>query len=176
MRWPERFQGGRRVASLVQIQDLAATVLAAAGLDPDEIRAKAPEAENLLPLATGEKQRVRDWAACVYRNTGIKEGGVYFDPEIHATMFMDERFKLGVYHDVNGSPGAETEGVLYDMQEDPDELHNLWADPAYRDVRLRLTERMLDWQVAQELRYGRRGSDLQPAASQRIIQDPTRDK
>ena len=176
MRWPAGFAGGVRVSSLVQIQDLAATILAAAGLDPDDVRAKAPEAESLLPLATGEKQRVRDWAACIYRNTGIKEGGVYFDPEIHATMFMDERHKLGVYHDVSEAPGTATEGVLYDMQADPNELHNLWADPAYRSVRLGLTERLLDWQVAQELRYGRRGSDLQPNASQRIIQDPTRDK
>jgi arylsulfatase A-like enzyme len=176
MRWPEGFAPGARISSLVQIQDLAATILAATGLDPADIRAKAPEAENLLPLATREQERVRDWAACIYRNTGIREGGVYFDPAIHATMFMDEKYKLGVYHDVNESPGGATEGVLYDMERDPNELNNLWSDPAYRDVRLELTGRMLDWEVSEELRYGRRGVDLQPNGSQRIIQDPTRDR
>ena len=176
MRWPAAFGGGRRISSLVQMQDLAATILSAAGLDAGDIREKAPEAENLVPPAAGERERVRDWAACIYRNTGIKEGGVYFDPQIHATMFMDERYKLGVYHDVAGSPGEGTEGVLYDMQEDPEERNNLWSDPAHREIRLRLTERMLDWEVSEELRYGRRGLDLQPDSSQRIIQDPTRDR
>jgi arylsulfatase len=183
MRWPERFDGGNRVQSLVQIQDIAATILTAAGLETDAVREHAPDAGDLSPLAASERDRIRDWAACIYRNTGIKEGGMYFDPEIHATMFMDERYKLSLYHDIDstgphGRPIAQMsdtqgthrpQGTLYDMQSDPDETVNLWSDPVYRDIRIGLTRRMLDWSVSQEVRYGRRGPDHLPSPAQQVM-------
>ncbi len=173
-RWPARFAGGRSVDSLVQLHDIAATVLAAAGLSGDDVRAHAPDAESLLPLATGERDRVRDWATCSYRNTGIRLGAVSFDPPIHATMFMDERYKLGVYHAVRGVSG--TEGVLYDMVDDPNETRNLWDDPEYQTIRMNLTQRMLDWEIGQELEWGPRGGVDEPEAAGRILKDPTRDR
>jgi len=161
----------------VQVHDLAATILSAAGLDPVAVKEFAPESADLTPLAMQKQERVRDWAGSLYRNTGISEGGVYFDPQIHATMFMDERYKLSVYHDIDLDGSLpEPRGTLYDMISDPDERVNLWSDRAYTEVRLRLTERMLDWEVSQELKYGRRSTDIQPNASQRVINDPTRDK
>ena len=158
----------------MQLHDIAATVLAAAGLSGDDVRAHAPDAESLLPLATGERDRVRDWATCSYRNTGIRLGAVSFDPPIHATMFMDERYKLGVYHAVRGVSG--TEGVLYDMVDDPNETRNLWDDPEYQTIRMNLTQRMLDWEIGQELEWGPRGGVDEPEAAGRILKDPTRDR
>jgi len=35
-------------------------------------------------------------------------------------------------------------GELFDLQEDPQELHNLWNDAAYRSVRNDLTAALLD--------------------------------
>ena len=177
MRWPARYSGRQRVSSLVQVHDLAATILSAAGLDPVAVKEFAPESADLTPLAMQKQERVRDWAGSLYRNTGISEGGVYFDPQIHATMFMNERYKLSVYHDVDFDGSLpEPRGTLYDMISDPDERVNLWNDRAYTEVRLRLMERMLDWEVSQELKYGRRSTDVQPNSSQRVINDPTRDK
>ena len=47
-------------------------------------------------------------------------------------------------------------GELYDLVEDPDELHNLYDVEAYRDIRQELEEQLLDWYA--ETRFRR--SDL----------------
>jgi len=35
------------------------------------------------------------------------------------------------------------DGEMYDVQNDPNEMHNLYHDPNFRDLKLELTERML---------------------------------
>jgi arylsulfatase A-like enzyme len=42
-------------------------------------------------------------------------------------------------------PGDVSE--LYDLSQDPRELHNRYGESSYRDIRLSLTARMLDWYV-----------------------------
>jgi len=37
--------------------------------------------------------------------------------------------------------------LLFDERRDPDWLHNVAEDPAYRDAALRLARRMLDWRL-----------------------------
>jgi len=44
--------------------------------------------------------------------------------------------------------GALDEGELYDHRTDPDETKNLWHDPGYRDIRLDLVERLLQFTLA----------------------------
>ena len=52
------------------------------------------------------------------------------------------------------------EGELYDMQSDPQELDNLWADPAHADVRWYLSQRLLDWTTSVDTTYnGARGGE-----------------
>jgi len=164
MRWPERFGGKRRVDGLVQCHDLAATVLRAAGLSERDVHEAAPDAHDLLPLAAGQADSVRDHAVCCYRNSGLStepSRTPYWDPPIHATMFRDQRYKLNVWHNArNDAPPAG--GELYDMDKDPQELHNLWADPEHAGVRQALTERLLDWLAAQERRLGSRGGQWLP--------------
>jgi hypothetical protein len=36
-------------------------------------------------------------------------------------------------------------GELYDLEKDPNQFENLYDDPACRDVRLKLTEMLLEW-------------------------------
>ena len=61
------------------------------------------------------------------------------EPETVARSVMrrDGRFKYVFRFDGDNE--------LYDMQEDPQEYHNLWKDPAYETVRSRLTEETLRW-------------------------------
>jgi hypothetical protein len=40
---------------------------------------------------------------------------------------------------------GQEEGELYDLRQDPDELWNLWSDPAYDEVKRELTLRLLEW-------------------------------
>jgi arylsulfatase len=148
MRWPARFEAGRRVAGLVQLHDLAATIMDAAGATEAERAAWMPDAASLLPLADGAAERVRDYAVCCYRNSGRTHTG-YYDPPINGTMYRDERYKLNLFH-TPPAAGTGPEGELYDMVADPGERVNLWDDPAYAGIRVDLTARLADWLMSQE--------------------------
>ncbi|MBZ0291156.1 MAG: sulfatase-like hydrolase/transferase [Anaerolineae bacterium] len=163
MRWPEGgIAGGRRITSLVQLHDLAATILDVAGMAEAERLQWMPDAASLLPVADGSEESVRDYAVCCYRNSGISTTG-YWDPPIHATMFRDETFKLNIFHN---SP--EPEGELYHMLDDPQELHNLWDQPAYSAVQAQMTRRLADWLSSQERYLGARGGEQLPTPGQKI--------
>ncbi len=143
MRWPGRFGGGRRVGGLVQSHDLAATMLAAAGATSAQRESWMPEALDLLPLADGVREEGHDFAVCCYRNTGINSANAYWDPPINATMVRDARFKLTCFQDPCGGPPA---GELFDLESDPDELRNLWHDPALEKCRARLVNEAMAWE------------------------------
>ena len=144
MRWPARMPAGRRIEALVQLHDLAATILAAGGVEPDFLADVIPCARDLAPLTVGETTAVHDQAVCLYRGSGIDEGNVYFDPPINGTMLRHDHWKLNLYHDP-ADAARIIEGELYDMRADPDELEDLWNSAAHRDVRRRLTEMLADW-------------------------------
>ncbi len=167
MRWPARFEGNHRVRSLVQPHDLAATILSAAGLPPEDLAQIMPESRSLLKLASGEVDPIRDYAVCCYRNSGLTYGHGYWDPPIHATMFRDERYKVNVYH-APGFGAGPIEGELYDMVEDPAEIYNLWDDAGMAAVRQTLIERLADWLGGQERRLGARGGERLPTLAQQM--------
>ena len=139
VRWPGVATPGRR-SELVQWVDLAPTFLQAAGLDIPAWYQGA----SLVPLIAGENVPWRDWALCQYRDSGHS-----YDPPVHVTMLRHDRWKLVVHH---GSPSTARErtGELYDLEADPNELTNLWHDPAHRDVRTALQELLIDVLVATE--------------------------
>jgi len=166
VRWPGRFPGGKRLRSLVQLHDLAATLAAAAGCSPEDVTAAMPESRDLMPLCTGQAAKLHDFAVCCYRNSGIFDNREYADPAIHATMIRDDRYKLNLYH--GPSSGPHVEGELYDMETDITEVNNLWRQPRYQKVRAGLTEQLLRWLADQELRLGSRGGEIFPAPSERV--------
>ena len=119
-----------------------------------------PESMDLLALIQQGKsyENYRGYAVCVYRNSGYGPGHKYFDPPIYATMFRDERFKLNVYH--NSSGDGNSEGELYDMENDPHEMNNLWNNVEYAEVKAGLLQRLLDRMVENNVRnFGSRGGE-----------------
>jgi uncharacterized sulfatase len=46
-------------------------------------------------------------------------------------------------------------GELFDLQEDPQEMHNLWDDPGYSSVRDELTAHLLDQVIMSDSRLPR---------------------
>jgi hypothetical protein len=58
-------------------------------------------------------------------------------PDCRLFMIRDERFKL--IHATGYRP------ILYDLATDPDEFHDLGADPAHQETRERLTRALMDW-------------------------------
>lgn len=155
-RWPGRVDPGTTVDAPVQLNDIAATVVAAAGCEPPWSPEEEPlVGQDLLPLIRGEVDRVRDDTVCLYRNTGINRIDRDWDPPLNGSMILRDGLKLSLFHD-EPEPGAR--GELYDLERDPDELVNLWDDPDYADRRTDLLLALVDWLARHESAYlGSRG-------------------
>jgi arylsulfatase A-like enzyme len=105
----------------VTLTDSTATILALAGLDP----APAVDSRSLLPLVAGEQPEWADDVLCEFH-------GHHFPyPQ---RMLRDRRYKLVV------NPDSVSE--LYDLELDPDELHNRFEHPELREVRDRMMRRL----------------------------------
>jgi len=121
---------GRRSPALVELFDLAPTVLDACGV----ARPDGMQARSLWPMVTGQAplDRHRDDVYCEFYNPRPKHTGAS-----SATMVRTERYKIVVDH-------TDSLGELYDMVADPGENRNLWDDPAYADVKAHLLKRVCD--------------------------------
>lgn len=161
------FGGGQTVQGLVQLHDLAATMLHLAGANPADIARWMPAARDIAPLARGDVAEVHPFIVCPYRNSGINDQGVHWDPEIHATMVRSGRHKLHIYHPVVGhQPNACLR--LYDLHADPQERHDLSGDPAAQNTLLALQQQFTEWLLAIERAQGGRGGQATPQPDQRI--------
>jgi len=118
---------------LVQLMDLAPTILELGGLEvPDNW-----EARSLLPLLGVGEPPAGPFREHVYAELGrdhIQSSAEYL------IMRRDPHRKWVVY------PGTD-EGELYDLDADPGETRNLWANPAHRAQRERAVAEMLEWSV-----------------------------
>jgi arylsulfatase A-like enzyme len=90
-----------------------------AGLGPLE----GASGRSLTPLLRGEAVELHD---CVFSEYGPR------------VMARTHEWKLVLYL-------GETYGELYDLVDDPDELHNLYAAPEAAAAKGRMLERTMDW-------------------------------
>lgn len=128
-RWPGRVRAGLRSDALVELTDIVPTLLDAVGLAPGRL----VTGRTLLPLLTGagQGQPHRSFVRAEFHDAqGLRAPGTRMSA---ATMFRDARWKLVVYH----SHGV---GELYDLDDDPDELVNLWDVPSLAATKVRLLE------------------------------------
>ncbi len=148
---PGRFkQAGTQ--ALASFLDFAPTILDLAGVDIPEGRVPAePECaqqlpawpgRSIAPLLLGEADRVRSLAL-------VENDEDYLGLKLR-TLITD-RYKLTAYP---GQPWGE----LFDLQEDPTELHNLWNDSAYGGLRQELQLRLLEELVSTDSVLPRRMS------------------
>ena len=170
-RWPGRLEGGRRSRALVQLHDLAATCLSAAGFGDEEICARMPDARPLDSIgAAGDADYAafHDTVVCAYRNSGIDDTGRSWDPPMDATMIRRGRHKLHAYHPVAGRQ-ERCVYRLYDLEADPREEQDLASDPAQAAVLAGLKDDLLEWLHRAEVRNGCRGGVAVPAADQLVV-------
>ncbi|MFO8008290.1 MAG: sulfatase-like hydrolase/transferase [Candidatus Brocadiia bacterium] len=127
--WPGHVESGVRSPALIELADLAPTVLEAAGLE----RHPAMQTRSLWPLLTGEEpaDHFRDDIYCEYYNSNPHASPVFL------TMVRTQDHKLVVCH-------GEGTGELYDLERDPTETHNLWDEPDYAGVKTDMLVRMTD--------------------------------
>ncbi len=119
IRWPHQIKPGTTNDEMVQNLDFAQTFLEAAGIKaPDDM-----QGESLIPLLKGD---TASWSReAVYYH-------YYEYPSVHMVKrhyaIVTKEFKLvHFYYDVD-------EWELYDRLKDPQEMNNVYADPAYADI------------------------------------------
>ena len=135
-RAPERFQTGIVSQGLVELMDIAPTVLELAGIPVPKLM----QGRSLLPILTGQvtPDRHRDFARAEFFAPGpddtSRSGQI-------GLMYRDRRWKLLTTHPMDTNTG---DCALFDMENDPWEFNNLWNDPAYSDIVHDLTVRSLE--------------------------------
>ena len=125
--WPKQIRDPLNSEALVELVDLAPTLLEAAGLDiPDSMQGR-----SLWPLLRGETDTHKSHVISQYYDT------LNLPNKTHGSMCFDGRYKTMIYHDLKT-------GELYDLESDPDELHDLWLDPESAGLRAELISRHQD--------------------------------
>lgn len=128
------YKGGVAVEELVSTESLPKTILALAGVDVGDKMI----GENLLDVVTGNNDNRPNE---IYAQ--ISESRI-------GRVVRTADYKYAVYAPgVNGGEAAAADlyadDFLYDLKKDPNELHNLIQDEAYRAVKTMLREKLLDW-------------------------------
>jgi arylsulfatase A-like enzyme len=134
--WPGRFPAGLKSDALVELIDLAPTLLSLGGAAiPDRVQGR-----TLLPILMqgSDPSQHRAYVRSEYFHTLNPDvpGREHFNGS-YATMLRDHRYKLVVYH-------GHDVGELFDLDEDPGEFENLWDSGAHEGVRFDLMKRSFD--------------------------------
>jgi arylsulfatase A-like enzyme len=129
---------GTADARFVEAIDVVPTILDALSLDPAE---HLVEGRSLLPLTRGSL--AHPWRDAVVSELdwtfrGARRRLGHPTGQHHAWMLRDARWKY-----VHWTSGHRPQ--LFDLAADPEEFHDLGADPAHEGVREAMRERLLGW-------------------------------
>ena len=116
MRYPKEIKAGQRVKDLVLNLDLAPTFLDFAGVDiPDEM-----QGASMKPLVDGSENV--DWRESIYYH--YYQATAWHNVPRHYGVRTD-RYKLINFYEL------EDAWEMYDLQEDPHEVNNIYGQPAF---------------------------------------------
>lgn len=126
---PGMFKKNLRSEALVELVDLAPTLLEATGI-------KIPyymQGKSLLSLLKGRSSpnKHKMYIISEYNDA------LALPDKTHGSMYFDGRYKIIVYHN-------HDVGELYDLETDPGEFNNLWELPDYRELKCTLMKKHFD--------------------------------
>lgn len=145
MRWPQRLSPGQKSQQLVSNMDCPATFLEAAGTSFNG----PVDAQSLLALFDGQ--------GAVQPQTGRQDllcetHGHHWEPVVGRAI-VSERYRYAAYQ-YHGRPDyldeVDTSAAmeeLYDLEQDPYQLHNLAHDPAAQPILASHRRRLEAWQA-----------------------------
>lgn len=139
--WPERFKKGLRAKGMVELTDLAPTLLEACGAPVYE----GMQGKSFLPILTGEKDADHHRDDVFYEYYRAIPNGYRNQGFAYLTGVRNKKYALtSVHGDLTAH--HENTGELYDLIKDPGEVNNLWNEPsairAKIDMLKLLTDRM----------------------------------
>ena len=129
--WKDRFQADIRADCLMELIDIAPTLLEASGLEiPEYIQGR-----TLLPILLGQAPagQHRDYVFSEYYNAWTHKHS-------YGSMLRTREEKMVVYHGTD-------QGELYDLKSDPDEFENLWSDASHAELKMRMMKACFDASV-----------------------------
>lgn len=147
--WRGHIPGGAEINNIASLLDFVPTILDICDLDmPEGDTPPMRQTENELPALPGKS------LLDIFSEDAVPRDHVVIENDedyigLRLRTYITDRYKLTVY------PGKEY-GELFDLDEDPDELHNRWDDEAYQDVKKELFGEFLDAYVRQEVPLPRR--------------------
>ncbi|MBN2003826.1 MAG: sulfatase-like hydrolase/transferase [Anaerolineae bacterium] len=156
MRWPAVIEPGRVCRAQMQNVDLAPTLFDATGITPPE--GVQPDSVSWLPLLTGETDIVHEdlffefgYARAVqagrWRYIALRypqhllhamESGALNEAPNH----INDRLQNQMCIAIEAYPAYFDPDQLFDIENDPDEQHNLAGDPAYAGVLANMKQRL----------------------------------
>jgi arylsulfatase A-like enzyme len=132
VRWPGVVRPGAELNELVSNIDTFPSVLGMLDVPPPEKYKQ--EGMNFAPLLRG---RLVNWRTAVFGQYDLHNGGLAYMRSIHTG-----KWNLVRHHFANGMD------ELYDLENDPGEMKNLYNSAAHREVRDQLQARLREWQRA----------------------------
>ncbi|MCR8667674.1 arylsulfatase [Aestuariibaculum sp. M13] len=126
MKWPDHIKASLVTDEVVSQVDIMATLSKIVGADlPDNA---APDSYNLLPLLNGEEYQKPLREATVHNTFdskwGIRKGDwIYINSSSGGHRDMPEAFK-----NLTGYTDFDTEGILFNMKNDPEQRTNLYNE------------------------------------------------
>ena len=138
IRWPGHFEAGQTHDGVVSLIDFAPTILDIAEVPiPEGPKPREPVSPDELtpwpgrsrvPVLTGQEKPSGETALVEDDQDGLG---------FRLRTFVTDRYRLTAY-------SGQTYGELFDLQEDPQELRNLWDEPDHRAIRDELRLALLD--------------------------------
>ena len=133
--WPGHFKPGLVSDALVELTDVAPTLLEICGLEqPHRMQGR-----SLLSILNGETTTHREYVRSEYYHVLMPREENDFEGT-YGTMLRTDRYKLVVYH-------GHGLGELFDLEDDPGEFINRWDDPDYQQIRFELLLKSYDAQA-----------------------------
>jgi arylsulfatase A-like enzyme len=135
-------EGSEQVVSLL---DFAPTVLDYAGVDPEVLNMRKPPHSENGPKSEWPGLPGRSLRSLIDTGDPLDERPAIceYDEDwksarmVRRRTIVTGRWKLSIFPKLG-------DGLLIDLQEDPDETRNLWDNPSYAEVQADLTARLLE--------------------------------
>lgn len=134
---------GERTSALFSFTDIVPTLLDIAGIEDHNMALDGVSQKSVL---SGDKESIRsvvsihhptsneqDKYSCTYGDNELNAATI--DADLHS--IVTQRWKLVYY-------AGQKEGLLFDLDNDPQELNNLYNQDTYLKVQYQLEKRLLD--------------------------------